>query len=125
MTVLNDVAAVAGAILLLELFVVVAIFLAVSGGLAFGLRWVNGKTEWAFGKVNGFLPQVRKYRELGLDYAGKPFILAGGWWSRGTTTLLAIRQTVRGQRVAWAHAHEVAARPVLAPEEPAETLVLP
>lgn len=125
MTVLNDVAAVAGAILLLELFVVVAIFLAVSGGLAFGLRWVNGKTEWAFGKLNGYLPVVRKYRDLGFDYAGKPFILAGGWWSRAAATLLAIRQTVRGQRVAWARAHEVAARPVLASDEQAETLVLP
>ncbi len=125
MTVLNDVGAIAGAILLLELFVAVAVFLGVSGGLAFGLRWVNGKTEWAFGKVNGYLPLVRKYRDLGLDYAGKPFILAGGWWSRGSGTLLAIRRTVREQRVAWARAHEVAARPVLAPDEPAETLVLP
>ncbi len=125
MTVLNDVGAIAGAILLLELFVAVAVFLGVSGGLAFGLRWVNGKTEWAFGKVNGYLPLVHKYRDLGLDYAGKPFILAGGWWSRGSGTLLSIRRTVREQRVAWARAREVAARPVLAPEEPAETLVLP
>jgi hypothetical protein len=103
MSVLNHLAYAAAALLLLEVLVVVLVFAGVSGGLAFGLHWVNGKTDWAFGKVNGYLPMARKYVHQGTDMVGKPFIVVGAWMERIAETFGSLRRqslSVQARRAA-------------------------
>ncbi len=100
MTVLHHLAQAAAVLLLVELLVVLMLFLAVAGGLAFGLHWVLGKTEWAFGKANGLLTLGTKYVRSGTDIVGKPFILGAGTVSRAQATASAIRRDVRARHSA-------------------------
>lgn len=95
MFVLEHLAQAAAVILLIELFVVVVIFLAISGGLAFGLRWVNGKTQPSFAKVNGWVAIGQKYLHQGTDYAALPVILIGRYASLAGGALDGIRQQVQ------------------------------
>jgi hypothetical protein len=122
-TVLHHLAQAAAVILLVELLVVLIIFLAVAGGLAFGLHWVRGKTDWAFGKANGYLALVPKYTHTGTGLVAKPFILGGGGITRALVTLESVRRQVRQMRKVQATANSpiVAARPV----EPDITTVVP
>jgi hypothetical protein len=85
----------AAVILLIELLVVVAIFLAISGGLAFGLFWVRGKTDWAFDKVNGYVAVGQKYVHRGSDLIARPFIVAGRVGATATGTAEAVRKRVK------------------------------
>lgn len=94
MSVLNHLAQAAAIILLLELLVVVLVFLGISGGLAFGLHWVNGKTDWAFEKVNAYNSRATRYVHIGTDYAAKPFIVAGGLVGTVRGTIGGIEQRV-------------------------------
>jgi hypothetical protein len=96
--VLEHLAQAAAIILLLELFVVVVIFLAISGGLAFGLRWVNGKTDPAFTKFNGWVAIGRKYAHRATDYLALPIILAGRYGSLAKGTLQGVKHQVRRNR---------------------------
>ena len=123
MNVLHHLAQAAAVILLVELLVVLIIFLAVAGGLAFGLHWARGKTDWAFGKANGYLALVPKYTQSGTDLIAKPFILGGGGVTRVLVTLESIRRQVRQNRML----HERANAPVVAarPIDPETTTALP
>jgi hypothetical protein len=94
MSVMNHLADAAAALLLLELLLVVTIFAVLCGGLAFGLYWVNGKTEWAFGLLNGLLPPVRKYASLAMDVVAKPFILLGTWTERIEATVGSLQRQI-------------------------------
>lgn len=98
MSVLHHLAQAAAVILIVELLVVLFIFLGIAGGLAFGLHWVRGKTDWAFEKANGFLALVPKYTEVGTDLVAKPFILGGGARARLLVTALSIRRQIRENR---------------------------
>jgi hypothetical protein len=113
-TVLHHLAQAAAVILLVELLVVLILFLAVAGGLAFGLHWVRGKTDWAFGKANGYLALVPKYTQVGTGLVAKPFILGGGGLARVLVTMETIRRQVRQNRVSSAPVEPplVASRPV-------------
>jgi len=125
MSVMNHLAQAAAMLLLLEVLVVAMIFAAVSGGLAFGLHWVNGKTGWAFGKVHGYLALGRKYTHLATDYAGKPFILLGGWTDRIETTVGSLRRQALELQARRSAPREVAARPIepALPAPPTDPLV--
>lgn len=98
MSVLNHIAQAAAVILLIELLVVIFVFLGIAGGLAFGLRWVRGKTGWAFGKANTYAGMGTGYLHKGMDYAAKPFILAGGWADRVKGTAGSLRDQAREAR---------------------------
>ncbi len=76
MKILDHLGQAAAILLLIELLVVLIIFLAISGGLAWGLRWVNGKSSWAYDKANSYLPLMKKYLRMGTDYIALPFIKA-------------------------------------------------
>lgn len=114
MSVLNHLAQAAAVILLIELLVVIVVFLAISGGLAFGLHWVNGKTDWAFGKVNSFLPMVRRYVHLATGYAAQPLISAAGFLEAVESTFQALQRIVREEKQA-PPSPPPAARPVKPP----------
>lgn len=125
MSVLDHLAQAAAVLLLLELLVVLLIFLGISGGLAFGLHWVRGKTDWAFDKANAFLPRITQYTHQGTGYVAKPFILAHKFGATTAGTADAIRNAVRGVHAA---TEPVAARPVPRPEpvtEPIEPVNVP
>jgi hypothetical protein len=98
MSVMNALGYAAAAILLLELLVVALMFAGIAGGLAFGLHWVNGKTAWAFEKVNVFPPKVRQYVHIGTTYVGKPFILVNSWMDRIEETVGSLRRQVQAAR---------------------------
>jgi hypothetical protein len=82
----------AAILLLIELVILLIVFTAIAGGLAFGLYWARGKTGSAFGKVNDFLPVAVRYMHQGADYAAKPFILASGTAETIKGTAQAIRR---------------------------------
>jgi hypothetical protein len=100
MKVLTHLGQAAALILLIELFVMVVVFAAIAGGLAFGLHWLRGKTDSAFGKVNTPVDTGTEYVRTGLDYAAKPVIVAGGYASTVKGTVRAIQQRVRSLRPA-------------------------
>lgn len=124
MSVLNHLAQAAAVLLLVELLVVLIIFLGIAGGLAFGLHWVLGKTEWAFGKVNSFLPLVTRYTAIGTEYAAKPLIRVGGAASTIGATARAIERQIRQARLPRPPG-TVAARPVTPAPEPEPATVEP
>jgi hypothetical protein len=97
-SVLNHLAQAAAVILLAELLVMLLIFAALAGGLAFGLRWGRGKLRAAFEKGNSYLPLVRKYVHTGTDYVANPVIAAGKVADTVKGTALAIRKRVRESR---------------------------
>lgn len=107
--VLHHLAQAAATILLLELLVVLLIFLAISGGLAFGFHWLNGKTEWAFGKANTYVGIGRRAIHTGTDYIALPFVKVSGFVDSTKATARALRSTVRLGRE---RQDVVAARPV-------------
>lgn len=90
----------AAELLLLELLVVLIIFLAIAGGLAFGLRWVRGKTDWAFGKVNTYVPIGVRYIHQATDYAALPVIKLGGFAEATKATAQGIRARIQALRAA-------------------------
>lgn len=123
MTILHHLAQAAAVILLVELLVVLLLFLGVAGGLAFGLHWVRGKSEWAFELANGYLPLATKYSRIGTGFVAKPFILGGGAAARVRGTIDAVRRQVRENRVRSVEPQSsvVASRPI----EPQATTVVP
>ena len=116
MDVLHHLAQAAAIILLMELLVVLIIFLALAGGTAFGLHWIRGKTDWAFGKTNSMSAMARRYVHVGTDYAVKPLIVTMSFADRVRGTAQSLREQVRELRARKAEPIEVAARPVLPPE---------
>jgi hypothetical protein len=96
--ILNHLAQAAAVILLVELLVILLVFLGISGGLAFGLRWVGGKTDWAFDKVNGYVAMGTRYVHTATDYAAKPLIAVSGFTETVKDTAEAIRQQIRQAR---------------------------
>ena len=74
MTVLHHLAQAAAFILLLELLAVLFMFLGLAGGLAWGLHWVRGKTDWAFDKINTYVSIGVRAIHQGTDYAARPLI---------------------------------------------------
>jgi hypothetical protein len=115
MSVMNALGYAAAAILLLELLVVVILFAGIAGGLAFGLHWVNGKTAWAFEKVNVFPPKVRQYVHVGTSYVGKPFILLNTWMDRVESTFGSLRAQVHDAREQASRATATSARATVMP----------
>ena len=98
MAVLDHFAQAAAVILLVELMVVLIIFLAIAGGLAFGLRWVRGKTGWAFGYANKYSDLAAVYVRKATDYAALPVIKAGRFAAQIEGTLESIKTRVRTLR---------------------------
>jgi hypothetical protein len=70
---LDHLAQAAAVLLILELMVVIIIFLAISGGLAFGLHWVRGKSGWVYAKIHKYVPLGTRYVHLATSSAAKPF----------------------------------------------------
>lgn len=100
MAILDHLAQAAAVLLLIELLVVLLLFLAVTGGLAFGVHWIRGKTDWAFGKVNAQLPMVNKYVRIGTDYLALPIVKGNGFADTARVTILALERQVRDRREA-------------------------
>lgn len=98
MDVLNHLAQAAAVILLVELLVFLLIFAAAAGGLSFGLRWVRGKTSWAFDLVNTYVALAAKYVHTGTDYVAKPVIVASAFGDTVRTTASSVRNRVRALR---------------------------
>ncbi len=109
MSVLNHLGQVAAVLLLLELMVVLLIFLGIFGGLGFGLHWVRGKTDWAFGKVNHYVGIGVRGIHQGTGYAVKPLILAVSFLDSVGSTVGALKGSVRAPHN---RQNMVAARPV-------------
>lgn len=123
MKILDHLAQAAAVLLLIELLVVLIIFLAVTGGLAFGLRWGRGKLGPLLEKVNSdYLPLIPKYTETGSDYAAKPFILANGFVETVKVTIAALERRIREARATREAAAAVAARPVSPADETTESI---
>lgn len=98
MKILDHLAQAAAVILLVELLVVLFVFLAVAGGLAFGLYWVRGKSDWAFDKTNSYLPLVTRYVHQGTDYTAKPFIVGGRFAETVKGTIRSLERQIRAAR---------------------------
>jgi len=94
-SVLNHLAQAAAILLIGELLVVLIIFLAIAGGLAFGLRWVRGKTGWAMTRADTGLKTAQTYVDKGTTMAAKPMIVAHGWFATAEGTLLALQSEAR------------------------------
>lgn len=95
MFILEHLAQAAAVILILELMVLLIIFLAISGGLVFGLHWVQGKTDFAFGKANEYVGIGSGYVRKGTGYVGLPVIVSGRYAGIARGTLDAIKRQVR------------------------------
>lgn len=102
----------AAVLLLLELLVVLLLFLGIAGGLAFGLRWIRGKTDWAFDTAQSGLHTGERYLKGGLDSVAKPFITLSGAAETVKGTARALRQEVRATRSATGSVASPAAVPV-------------
>jgi hypothetical protein len=100
MSVLDHLAQAAAVILLVELMVILIVFLAISGGLAFGLHWGRGKLGPLLEKGNTYVQQVPRYTEIATDYAARPVITAAGLSETVRATLEAIERRVREIRPA-------------------------
>jgi hypothetical protein len=98
LSVVNHLAEAAAVILLIELIVGILIFAGISGGLAFGLRWVRGKTGGAFEKANAYVRIGAQYIHTGTDYAAKPFILTSAFAEKLRSLPRAIQEQVRRSR---------------------------
>src|SRR5947209_11730706 len=119
MTWLDDLGQAAAVILLIELLVMLIIFLALAGGLAFGLWWVRGKAPVGYEKVNGYLPLARKYTHQATDMAAMPLIKTAGFVERIAVTLDSLRRSTEAPAESAAAAPsvpQVAAEPVERPE---------
>src|SRR5436190_20934156 len=98
MFVLEHLAQAAAVILLIELIVLLIISLAITGGLAFGLGWVRGRTEPTFEKVNGYVDTGQSYAHRAMDYLALPVIVVGGAGGRVRGSLGAVQRRVRRNR---------------------------
>jgi hypothetical protein len=94
-TVLNHLAQAAAIILLLELMVVLLVFLAVAGGLGFGLHWVNGKSERASELLRKYTGKSRGYVHTGTDYAALPVVVTKKYARTAGAAAEAVRRRVR------------------------------
>jgi hypothetical protein len=116
MSILNHVAQVAAIILILELMVVLLVFLGVAGGLAFGLRWVNGKSDNAFKMVHDYSRKAAGYVHTGTGYVALPVIKVRRSAETAGATAEAIKQRVR--RTEAARSRETAALEAVPVGEP-------
>ena len=98
MSILNHLAQAAAVLLIMELLVVLLLFAGIAGGLAFGLHWARGKTEWAGNKAEAGLSTAARYVDKGTTMAAQPMIVAHGWFATAQGTLLAIQQEARRLR---------------------------
>jgi hypothetical protein len=114
----------AAMLLLLELLVVLIILLGIAGGLAFGLRWVNGKTDVAFDKVNSYAPRARTIVHRVTDVVALPVIKGYGFAARVDGVVQSIQQQIRTSRPV--QAAPPASRPIqpAAEEQPTESVPL-
>jgi hypothetical protein len=92
---LHHLAQAAALLLFLELLVVIFVFVAISGGLAWGLGWVRNKQGWVYHKIHTYVPVGTNYVHLGTDFVAKPFHVGGASWARVSRTASAIRTHVR------------------------------
>jgi hypothetical protein len=97
-SVLDHLAQAAAILLLIELSVFLLIFCIVTGGLAFGLRWVRGRTGSVFGKANYYVELAAKDVHMATDYVAKPVIVASGFAETARATAVAVRSRVRTLR---------------------------
>jgi len=100
MKVLDHLAQAAAVLLLAELLVLVLIFVGLAGGLAFGLRWVRGKTTFAAEKATWALKLVDKYVDRALDIAVQPIIKVSGFAETVKGALHAIQRRVKARSTA-------------------------
>jgi len=98
LSVVNHLAEAAAVILLIELIVVIVILAGISGGLAFGLRWVRGKTGWAFEKANAYIRLGAMFLHTGTDYAAKPLIHTSAFADKIISLTREIQAQVRRSR---------------------------
>jgi hypothetical protein len=120
--VVNHLAEAAAVILLIELIVGILIFAGIWGGLAFGLRWVRGKTGEAFRKVNAYARLGAQYLHTGTDYAAKPLIQTSAFADKLGSLTRAIQEQVRRNHESGAAAPSpVTARPGTTAEPVEET----
>jgi len=70
-----------GAILCLELIVLLLIMVAINAGLAFGLYWLLRKVGWAHEKIEWGRGLVHKYVDKGANIVAAPVILTSSAWS--------------------------------------------
>jgi hypothetical protein len=120
--VFHHIAQAAAILLILELWVVLIIFLAISGGLAYGLRWGRGKLGPLLEKANEYLAMVPKYTEKGSDYAAKPVIVAGGFAETVKTTVSALERRIREVRAAQAARRQGPGGPASPADETTESI---
>jgi hypothetical protein len=118
----HHIAQAAAVLLMLELLVVLIVFLAISGGLAFGLRWGRGKLGPLLEKANGYLAMVPKYTRVGTDYAAKPVIMAGGFAETVKTTVAALERRVREARAAQAAKRRGTGPPAPPGDDPTDSI---
>lgn len=95
MTILNHLAQAAAIILLLELMVVLLIFLGIAGGLAFGLKWVNGKSGTAFKLARDYSQKAAGYVHTATGYAALPVIKVRRFGETVGVTAEAVKRRVR------------------------------
>ena len=95
MSILNHLGQAAAMLLLLELLVLVVLFAGIAGGLAFGTRWLRGRTGWASEKALTYLKIGSRYVEKGSGIAALPFIRASGFAEAVKGTIAAIERRVR------------------------------
>ena len=122
MDILNHLAQAAAVLLLLELLVVLIIFLAICGGLAFGLRWGRGKLAPLLEKANSYLPLIPKYTQVGSDYATMPLVKAAGFVATARVVLAELERRIRESRAAGSPTGPVAARPIPPADETTESI---
>jgi hypothetical protein len=73
---LNFLAGLAEIYLAIMVVIVALLFLGLCAGLAWGLRYVEGKSNQAVGKIDYYVAQGRRWERKGLTIAFKPFIEA-------------------------------------------------
>jgi hypothetical protein len=95
MTILNHLAQAAAIILILELMVVLLVFLGVAGGLAFGFRWVNGKSGTGFKLAREYSQKAAKYVHEGTGFAALPVIKVRRFGETVGVTAEAVKRQVR------------------------------
>lgn len=99
MPVLNHLAQAAAVLLLFELIVLVLIFAALGGGIAFGLHWLRGKARPTMETTLSLIGRFRRYLRVGSDYAAKPFISLEGALTAVGAGADSLRRRVRATRI--------------------------
>lgn len=78
MGVLNVLGGIGAIILAVELLLFLLVFLAVCVALWFGMRFLKGKSDYAFGKLNDLLKRGVDLENKGLRLVAKPIVVAAG-----------------------------------------------